>query len=87
MRRLGESSRLFIIKDGNKYQIEKTYFPYARALCLAGGALLGSILDLDSTAELAKVPQINVTTRSSRDLPHRRVSQENRHHGMRSRRQ
>lgn len=87
LRRLGESSRLFTIKDGNEYRIKKTYLPYARALRLAGGALLGSILDLDSTVELAKVPQINVTARSSRDLQHGRVSHYNRHQGMRSRRQ
>lgn len=87
LRRLGESSRLFTVKDGNKYRIKKTYLPYARALRLCWGSLLGSILDLDSTFELAKISQINVTTRSSRDLQHGRVSHKKRHQGMRSRRQ
>lgn len=35
----------------------------------------------------AKVPQINVTTRNSRDLQHRCVSRQNRYRGMRCRRQ
>lgn len=57
LRKLGESSRLFTIKDGNKYRMKKAYLSYARALRLARGALLGSILDLDSAAEPAKLPK------------------------------
>ena len=87
MRRLGESSRLFTIKDGNKYWLKKKYLSHARALRLAGRLSWGSILDLDSAVELAKVSPLKVTTRSSRDIQHRRVSHENRHHGMRYRRQ
>lgn len=67
--------------------MKKACLSYARALRLARGALLGSILDLDSAVEPAEVPQINVTTRSSRYLQHRRVSHENRYYGMRSRQQ
>lgn len=53
LRRLGGSSRLFTIKDGNKYRMKKAYLSYA----IAKGALLGSILDLDTAVEPAKFPK------------------------------